>query len=163
MIGLQFEHLCISCHTLGLFPQPHRVWTRHHRVTQDLAPKCAWVKPNGIWDLCQNHLGGWGWWNEWEERRNKTGHVFITVEAGGGLSPRLNVLSYFYMCLKFSITPNSLRCALWTVKLTHHFPWPYPSLNMCPLTWGVVKLKVPFSKEFSHFLGIFFCVGKHTH
>jgi len=35
---------------------------------------------------------------EWEERRNKTGHVFITVEASGGLS-RGSVYYPIFVCV----------------------------------------------------------------
>lgn len=45
-----------------------------------------------------------------EERRNKTGHVFITVEARGRAEPRLSVRSYFCMCLKFFHNTKQSLC-----------------------------------------------------
>lgn len=97
-----------------------------------------------------------GWWNEWEERWNTVGHVFITVEAGGELSPQFSVLSSLFL-YKFEIfhnTKQTLSCAIWTVKLTHHLPGPYQSLNTCSLVLCfllAIKPNISFSKEFSHF------------
>lgn len=151
-MGLRFEHLCVSFYILGVFLQHQWAWTRHHRATQDLAPKCALGESK--WHLRSTSKITWrvvG--GEWEESRNKAGHVFITVEARGWLSPRLSVLSYFCTCVKFSITQNKLS-AVWTVKLTHHFLWLYPSLDTCSLVWGfllVIKLNIRFTEEFSHF------------